>query len=117
VCADGNFELFSKTSGAKTMKTLTIVLVAQVAIIASAAQAQTSVDVTKISCSQFLFDKIAPTKSIAIWLAGYYNGLHNNTVIDLGEVDEDIDKIEDYCRLHLSMTVVEAVKQALSTGK
>jgi len=99
------------------MKPLTIMLAALAVLFASAAQAQTSVDVTKITCSQFLFDKIAPTKSIAIWLGGYYNGLHNNTVIDLGEMDQDIDKIEDYCRLHLSMTVVEAVKQALGTGK
>jgi hypothetical protein len=99
------------------MKTLTIVLAAPVALVAFAAQAQLSVDVANISCSQFLFDKIAPTKSIAVWLSGYYNGLHNNAVIDLDQMDKDIDKVEDYCRLHLSMTVMDAAKQALGVGK
>jgi acid stress chaperone HdeB len=99
------------------MKTLTIVLAAQVALVAFAAQAQTSVDVAKISCEQFLFDKIAPTKSIAVWLSGYYNGLKHNTVIDLDQMDSNIDKVEDYCRLNLSMTVMDAAKNALGLGK
>jgi acid stress chaperone HdeB len=99
------------------MKTLTIVLAAQVALVAFAAEAQTSVDVAKISCEQFLFDKIAPTKSIAVWLSGYYNGLKHNTVIDLDQMDSNIDKVEDYCRLNLSMTVMDAAKNALGLGK
>jgi hypothetical protein len=99
------------------MKTLTIVLGAQVALVAFAAQAQTSVDVAKISCNQFLFDKIAPTNSIAVWLDGYYNGLKHNSAIDLGQMASDIDKVEDYCRLNLSMTVMDAAKNALGVGK
>ena len=84
---------------------------------ASAAQAQSTVDVTKITCSQFLFDKIAPTKSIAVWLSGYYNGLQRNTVIDLDRMDKNIDKVEDYCRLHLETTLMDAAKAALDAGK
>jgi len=40
------------------------------------AQAQVSVDVAKITCRQLLFDKvISPnSKSLALWLSGYYNG-------------------------------------------
>ena len=51
-----------------------------------AAQAQVSVDVAKITCRQLLFDKvISPnTKSLALWLSGYYNAKRNNTVLDIG---------------------------------
>jgi acid stress chaperone HdeB len=99
------------------MKALNIVFGALVAMAASAAQAQSTVDVTKITCSQFLFDKIAPTKSIAVWLSGYYNGLQRNTVIDLNRMDQNIDKVEDYCRLHLETTLMDAAKAALDAGK
>jgi acid stress chaperone HdeB len=99
------------------MRTLGILLGVTAALVASAAKAQLTIDVTKISCSQYLFDKIAPSRSIAIWLSGYYNGLQRNTVIDLDRMDQNIDKIEDFCRLHLETTLGEAAKTVLNIGK
>jgi acid stress chaperone HdeB len=87
------------------------------ALIAPAAQAQSSIDITKITCSQYLFDKIAPARSIAVWLTGYYNGTQHKTQIDLTKMDQDIDQVEDYCRLHLDTTIIEATKAALGVGK
>ena len=99
------------------MKILPIALAAALAVAASAAQAQTKVDVAKISCNQFLFDKIAPSQSIAVWLSGYYNGVAHNTVIDMNRMEQNIDKVQDYCRLHLDMTVMDAAKNALDMNK
>jgi acid stress chaperone HdeB len=99
------------------MKAPAILLGLTIALAASGAMAQATIDVTKISCSQFLFDKIAPSKSVAVWLSGYYNGLQHNTVIDLDRMDQNIDKVEDFCRLHLDTTVMDATKSALGLGK
>jgi acid stress chaperone HdeB len=82
-----------------------------------AAHAQMTVDVAKITCKQFLLDKVAPTKSVAIWLSGYYNGKRGNTVIDLGDTEKKADKVEDYCRLNLDMTVMDAVQKTLGLDK
>jgi hypothetical protein len=49
---------------------------------APAAQAQVSVDVSKITCEQFILFKVTDPRYIAIWLSGYYNGKRDNTVID-----------------------------------
>ena len=81
------------------------------------AQAQTSVDVAKISCRQFIFDEIALSKSIAVWLAGYYSGQQHNTVVDMDRMQQNIDKVQDYCRLNLETPLMEAVKKTLGTGK
>ncbi|HTP91363.1 MAG TPA: HdeA/HdeB family chaperone [Xanthobacteraceae bacterium] len=94
-----------------------VVLGAQAVLVTVPARAQAKVDVAKISCNEFLFDKIAPTKSIAVWLSGFYNGRQHNTVVDLGRMERDIDKVEDYCRLNLEMTVMDAAKNALGTNK
>jgi len=80
-------------------------------------QAQVTVDVAKISCKQFLLDAVAPTKSVAMWLSGYYHGKHGGTVVDFGALQREADKVEDYCRLNLDMTVMDAVERALSVGK
>lgn len=82
---------------------------------AGPARAQVSVDVAKITCRQLLFDKvISPnTKSIALWLSGYYNAKRDNTVLDIGTLAKNTDKVEDYCRMNLDITVMIAVEKAL----
>ena len=47
------------------------------------AQAQVTVDVTKINCDQFVHHKISEPRLIAAWLSGYYNAKRNNRVLDL----------------------------------
>jgi hypothetical protein len=83
----------------------------------SPADAQVTVDVAKISCKQFLLDTVAPTKSIALWLSGFYNGKRGNTLIDVSALQKNADKVEDYCRTHLDMTVMDAVEGALGVSK
>ena len=80
-------------------------------------QAQVTVDVAKITCRQFLLDTVAPTKSVAIWLSGYYHGKHGGTTIDMAALQRETDKLSDYCRLNLDMTVMDAVEGALAVSK
>jgi len=80
-------------------------------------QAQVTVDVAKITCKQFLLDSVAPTKSVAIWLSGYYHGKHGGTVLDMAALQRETDKLSDYCRLNLDVTVMDAVEAALAVGK
>ena len=49
-------------------------------LIISAAQAQVTVDVSKITCEQFRGYAITDPNNIALWLSGYYNGQRNNTI-------------------------------------
>lgn len=83
------------------------------------AQAQVTIDVAKITCRQLFFDKmISPNeKSLALWLSGYYNAKRNNTVLDLGAMARNVDKVEDYCRMNEDTTVMDAVTKALGPGQ
>jgi acid stress chaperone HdeB len=81
------------------------------------AHAQVSVDVAKLTCKQFLLDAVAPTKSVTMWLSGYYHGKHGGTVVDFAAMAREADKVEDYCRLNLDMTLMNAVEAALGISK
>ena len=83
------------------------------------AQAQVSIDVAKITCHQLLFDKIiSPNeKSLALWLSGYYSAKRNNTVLDVGALAKNVDKVEDYCRMNEDVTVMDAVTKALAPAQ
>jgi acid stress chaperone HdeB len=83
----------------------------------SAAQAQTTIDVSKISCNQLATAKVASPDYIAIWLSGFYNGKRNNTIIDVQQLQDNAQKIRSYCLYNGKGTVMEAVEKVLSKEK
>ena len=48
----------------------------------STAQAQITLDVSKITASSFLQNKVAAPRVLGAWLSGYYNGKRNNIFLD-----------------------------------
>lgn len=99
------------------MKIANVVVGMLLALAAFPARAQTTIDVAKISCRQFISDEIALSKSIAVWLSGYYSGLQHNTLVEMGRMEQNIDKVQDFCRLNMDVMVMDAAKKALGAGK
>ena len=86
---------------------------------ASTAQAQVTVDVSKINCDQFVHHKVATPNVIAAWFSGYYNAKRNNRIIDLDTLDENVSKVKNYCsdEKNFKVPVMKAVEQVLGKGK
>src|SRR5262245_2986514 len=96
------------------------VLVAIVALATyGSAQAQVTVDVTKINCDQFVHHKISEPRLIAAWLSGYYNAKRNNQVIDLEAFDDNMTKVKNFCsdEKNFKVPVMKAVEQLLGKTK
>jgi acid stress chaperone HdeB len=72
--------------------------------------AQVTVDITKITCRQFLIGRTVSTKSIAIWFSGYYTGKRGATMIDVASIEPNADKVQDYCGQHQDETLMKAVQ-------
>lgn len=73
------------------------------------AYAQTTIDVSKISCEQFILFKVMDPQKIAIWLSGYYHGKRETTVVDTQTFAEFSDKTKDYCRANLTVPLMQGV--------
>ena len=97
----------NRTRGIGVWLVLTLIAV-------SAAHAQTTIDVSKISCDQLATAKVASPDYIAIWLSGFYNGKRNNTVIDVQQLQDNAQKVRSYCLYNGKGTVMEAVEKVLS---
>jgi acid stress chaperone HdeB len=74
------------------------------------AQAQVTLDVTKITCEQFTLYKITDPRNIAIWLSGYYHGKRDSTTVDTQQLTANVKKITDYCIMKPQETVWNAVE-------
>jgi hypothetical protein len=62
---------------------VTGLILSSIVFATATAQAQVIVDVSKITCDQYVHAKITTPNLIAAWLSGYYNAKRNNKIIDL----------------------------------
>jgi acid stress chaperone HdeB len=84
-------------------------------LVASIAQAQTTIDVAKITCEQFVLITVAEPEQIAIWLSGYYHGKRNSTTVDVQQLKDYARKVRAYCLYNdKGGRLMEAVEKVLS---
>jgi hypothetical protein len=100
-------------------KTTTVVLALATALGPATVQAQVVIDVAKITCGQYVRAKIATPDNIAIWLSGYYHGQRGSQTLDLQTLQDNVNKIRDYCIVqdNSNVPVVKAVEKLMGVGK
>ena len=96
------------------MKTIfTSLLVLALAFSATSAGAQVLLDVSKITCWQFVTYKVTNPRLIAIWVSGYYHGKRGDTVVDTQDIEAKADKVEEYCTKNPDVPMMDAVETVL----
>ena len=81
------------------------------------AQAQVTLDISKITCEEYLMDTVTFSQYVVMWLSGCYNGKRNNTVIEPDAVKKNEEKVNLYCYQHRDTTVMDAAKNVLGFDK
>src|SRR6478735_9424246 len=103
-------------------------------VFATPTQAQVSIDVSKITCDEYVHDKI-PTSDfisfpavgslearamlsrwlIATWLSGYYHAKRNNWIIQTESFEDNVNKLNNYCydEKNFKVPIVEAIERVL----
>ena len=75
------------------------------------AQAQVTIDFSKITCEQFIGYKIINPTQLAMWLSGYYNGQRGNTIIDTETLAAQKRDLQDYCLRNFTVPVMQAIEK------
>jgi acid stress chaperone HdeB len=83
----------------------------------SVAPAQVTIDVSKITCDQYLLNKVANSRTVAAWLGGFYAGKRNNPVVDTMALERNAEKVSEYCGSNRNMTLMRAVETTLGASK
>jgi|SRR5262249_42930925 len=97
-----------KNSEEKTMTPRAILFFSLPALLISAAHAQVSIDVSKITCSQMR--NVTNPVAVALWLNGYYAGKRNDTTIDVVALDKNAEKVSQYCVSNADVTLMKAIE-------
>ena len=85
----------------------------------ASAQAQVTLDLSKITCDQYVHAKITTPNLIAAWLSGYYNAKRNNKIIDLDTFEDNVSKVQSYCyeEKNFKVPIMKAVETVLGGRK
>ena len=76
------------------------------------AAAQTSIDIAKITCEQFILNQVTSPRNVVIWLSGYY-AKRGDTVVQVQQFEENANKVTEACRANLKATVMEAFEKVV----
>jgi hypothetical protein len=66
---------------------------------------------------QFLAGRVTDSRTLSIWLSGYYNGTRHNTVVDVSAFQKQSIDVMDYCISHPDMNLMDAIKNALGAER
>ncbi len=97
--------------------TLAILVFAVILTANTGTQAQVMLDLSKVTCNQFVKYQVANPKFIAMWLSGYFHGKRGSTMIDTQKLIADADAVEDYCFKNPQAPLMPAVEKIVGTGK
>jgi len=85
--------------------------VLSLAALAIPVKAQVIVDLSVITCGQYM-SKDRDTKDvIAAWISGYYNAAKNQNMVDLSRFDRNRKAVEKYCKTHKLETLMSAIQR------
>ena len=89
------------------------------ALIATSAEAQVQLDLSKVTCDQFVHHKVGSPRVMAAWFSGYYNGKRDNLIIDMKDFEARLNKVQNFCGVekNFSVTVLKAVERVIGTAK
>src|SRR5215472_9816446 len=99
-------------------------------------QAQVSIDLSKITCDEYVHDQIPTTDFISFtavgslplearsmlsrwlianWLSGYYHAKRNNRIVDSESFENNVNKLNNYCydEKNFKVPIMEALGRVL----
>ena len=98
--------------GIENMRNILIVasLVAT-ALIGTDAKAQAVMDMTMITCKQYLESDRDRQDIIASWMSGYFNAARNNAVLDTTRFERNKATVTSYCKRNRAETLMSAIQR------
>jgi acid stress chaperone HdeB len=94
------------------VKTISAILVAMSLIAAVPASAQ-KLDLSKVTCKQFLDSGERTMSMVLMWLTGFFTDEDDTPIVDFDKLKTDAGKMTDYCRKNPTTILMTAAEEIL----
>ena len=99
------------------MKTISAILVAAslmaASLVGSAPAAAQKLDLSTLTCKQFLDSGERITSMVLMWITGFLTDEDEPPIIDFDKLKVDAGKLGDYCRKNPTTNVMTAAEEVL----
>jgi acid stress chaperone HdeB len=95
------------------VKTLAGIIAAIALAAAAPAQAQ-KLDLSTVTCRQFLQSKPETINLILMWVAGYYSDEDDPPILDFDKMRSDATKLGEYCAKNPDTGLVTAIEESIA---
>ena len=92
-------------------KTLIVAAFVLSAFASTDATSQTVIDMTMITCKQYLESDRDRQDIVASWMSGYYNAARNNAVLDTTRFEKNKAAVTNYCKRNRAETLMSAIQR------
>lgn len=82
------------------------------AVIATEAKAQVVLDMTMLTCKQYLEADKTRQDLIAAWMSGYFNAARGNPVFNATLFQQNRNRVAAYCKKHRPETMMSAIQRS-----
>ena len=81
------------------------------AALSTPAKAQVIVDLSLVTCGQYMGKDRDTQDVIAAWMSGYFNAAKNQSMVDLARFERNRKAVEKYCKTHKLETLMSAIQR------
>jgi acid stress chaperone HdeB len=75
------------------------------------ARAQVVLDMSMITCGQYMDQARENQDVIAAWMSGYFNAAKSQSVLNVARFERNRKAVENYCKSHKPETLMSAIQR------
>ena len=95
-----------------SMKALAFCLTLGAALLASASHAQVTIDMSRVTCAEYLAMPAAQSAIFSAWMSGWFNQKSGYVSVDIDAYTRNVTNVKSWCALNPSQTVMAGLQRA-----
>ncbi|MHC6152923.1 HdeA/HdeB family chaperone [Bradyrhizobium elkanii] len=94
------------------MNKITVCLALAGAALSAPLQAQTSIDMARITCSQYLAMSPGDSSVFSAWMSGWFNQKKGYVFVDLNAYARNVASVKAWCAINPTQTVMAGLERS-----
>jgi len=74
-------------------------------------RAVVKVEMTQITCREFINYSFDKSEAIGAWMSGYWNAARNREILDLNRYKANAKRVSQYCKAHPKQTLMATIQR------
>ena len=94
------------------MKELAFCLAVSAALLPSVSHAQVSIDMSRVTCAEYLAMPAAQSATFSAWMSGWFNQKTGYVFVDLDAYAKNVANVKSWCASNPNDTVMAGLQRA-----